>query len=57
MALLGVELDKNKAARALEFCQRWRERILTDRSVERLTDEQMGQLVTLNTIIYFLEHL
>jgi len=38
----------------LRFLNDWRDR-LKKIPVERLTDEQFGQLLTLNTVIYFIE--
>lgn len=38
----------------VDFCKKWRER-LTQIKTPVLTDEQLGQLITLNTTIYFIE--
>lgn len=44
--------------RVLKFANNWRSRLLARHPghVERLSDEGFGQLVTLNTIICFIQH-
>lgn len=42
--------------RVLDFCKNWRMRLLAI-PVRVLPEEQFGQLVTLNTIIYYIEEM
>jgi hypothetical protein len=39
------------------FLDKWRSRLLKRRQYEQLTDEEIGQLICLNTIIDYVEHL
>lgn len=41
--------------RTLKFLQDWRKR-LAKVKIENITEEQMGQLITINTLIEFIEH-
>lgn len=40
------------------FCEMWRNRLLARHSgrTEKLSEEEFGQLVALNTVIYYIDH-
>jgi hypothetical protein len=48
-------IDKPGRVKLLNFLHGWRERLLQNRGAEDLLPEESGQLITLNTIIYYID--
>jgi hypothetical protein len=41
----------------LDFCNNWRNSLLKNSPAYKLSEEQFGQLVALNTLIYYVDNL